>query len=283
MRPLFLDALHQEFEQITALKKGKKAALQAFHAKLGTLGFLDPACGCGNFLVVSYRELKELELQVALAMRDEENKDPVKSLVLDVKRLSKVSINQFYGIEIEEFPVAVARVSMWLMEHVMNVKFGKSLGFVIPSIPLHHSAEIVCANALTTPWESVAPPERLHYILGNPPFAGRRNRTVEQQAEVAEYFPAYKDVDYVACWLKKVAIFLDKHEQCQIAFVATNSVTQGEQVYHIWRFIIEECNFTINFAFQAFKWKNEAKNNAIVHCVIIGFGGFNSQVQHLKC
>ncbi len=267
LRPLFLDALHEEFEQIQQKKQGKKAALQTFHGKIASLGFLDPACGCGNFLVVAFRELKELELQVLQALRAD---DP-KFLMLNVKLITKVSIDQFYGIEIEEFPAEVARVSMWLMEHVMNVKFGKSLGGVFPSIPLQHSATIVCANALTTPWASVVPPTKLDFIMGNPPFAGRRNRTIEQQAEVAEYFPGYKDVDYVACWLKKAAIFADKHEHCKIAFVATNSVTQGEQVYHIWNFIVKERGFAIDFAFRTFKWKNEAKKNAIVHCVIIGF------------
>lgn len=277
LRPLFLDALYEEFEQIQQKKQGKKAALQAFHAKIANLGFLDPACGCGNFLVVAFRELKELELQVLQALRAD---DP-KFLMLNIKLITKVSIDQFYGIEIEEFPAEVARVSMWLMEHVMNVKFGKSLGGVFPSIPLQHSATIVCANALTTPWESVVAPEKLHYIFGNPPFAGRRNRTSEQQAEVAEYFSGYKDVDYVACWLKKAAIFADKYEQCRIAFVATNSVTQGEQVYHIWDFIIKERNFSIDFAFRTFKWKNEAKNNAIVHCVIIGFSKNNCRIKKI--
>ena len=267
LRPLFLDDLHEEFEQIQQKKQGKKGALQAFHEKIASFGFLDPACGCGNFLVVAFRELKELELQVLHALRAD---DP-QFLMLNVKLITKVSIDQFNGIEIEEFPAEVARVSMWLMEHVMNVKFGKSLGEVFPSIPLQHSATIVCANALTTPWESVVAPEKLHFIMGNPPFAGRRSRTIEQQAEVAQYFPEYKDVDYVACWLKKAAIFADKHQKCKIAFVATNSVTQGEQVYHIWKFIIKDHNFTLNFAFQTFKWKNEAKNNAIVHCIIIGF------------
>lgn len=156
VRPLFLDALYEEFEQILSLNAGKKKArsLKDFQLKLSMLGFLDPACGCGNFLVVSYRELRELELKVLLAIRKDE---PPQTQVIDVRLLCKVTINQFYGIELEEFPVEIARVSMWLMEHVMNVKFGEAFGSVFPSIPLQHSAEIVCANALTTPWKSIIP------------------------------------------------------------------------------------------------------------------------------
>ena len=184
LRPLFLDALHEEFEQIQQKKQGKKAALQAYHTRIASLGFLDPACGCGNFLVVAFRELKELELQVLQALRAD---DP-KFLMLDVNLITKVSIDQFYGIELEEFPAEVARVSMWLMEHVMNVKFSKSLGYYIPSIPLQHSATIVCANALTTPWESVVAPGKLQFIFGNPPFVGSSNMTKEQKANVMQVF-----------------------------------------------------------------------------------------------
>lgn len=278
VRPLFLDELSQELEHILSLKKGKKAALQAFQSKLGSLGFLDPACGCGNFLVVSYRELKELELQVVLALRAEE---PVRTLALDVKLLSKVNINQFYGIEIEEFPVEIARVSMWLMEHVMNVKFGKSLGCVIPSIPLRYSAKIMCTNALTVSWEKIFTDDYIHYIFGNPPFVGRRNRTKEQQAEVAVLFPHYKDVDYVACWLRKAATFIASNNKCKAAFVSTNSIIQGEQVHAVWSHILTKCSISIDFAYKTFKWRNEAKNNAVVHCIIIGFSAGASHKKYI--
>lgn len=278
VRPLFLDELHQELEHILSLKKGKKAALQAFQSKLGSLGFLDPACGCGNFLVVSYRELKELELQVVLALRAEE---PVCTLALDVKLLSKVNINQFYGIELEEFPVEIARVSMWLMEHVMNVKFGKFLGCVIPSIPLHHSAKIVCANALTIPWGNVVPPEKLHYILGNPPFSGARMMSTKQKHEITQVVETesaiplrYKnmadDLDYVAAWYFKAARLICK-TSIQTAFVSTNSICQGEQAAPIWNTLLLDYELIITFAYQTFKWGNEAKGNAAVHCVIVGF------------
>ena len=270
VRPLFLDALYEEFEQILTLKSGKKKIqnLHDFQRKLGTLGFLDPACGCGNFLIVSYRELKNLELQVLLAMKA--NTVP-KDLWLNVKLLSKVTIDQFYGIELEEFPVEIARVSMWLMEHVMNLKFGEAFGAAFPSIPLQHSAEIVCANALATPWEDIIQIEKIDYIFGNPPFSGRRSRTESQQSEVASLFPHYKDVDYVACWIKKTASYMQIYKNCMAAFVATNSIVQGEQVSAIWKYVLEDCKLSINFAYPTFKWKNEAKNNAIVHCIIVGF------------
>ena len=269
LRPLFLDDLHEEFEQIQQKKQGKKVALQAFHDKISSLGFLDPACGCGNFLVVAFRELKELELQVLQALRPD---DP-KFLMLNVTLITKVSIDQFSGIEIEEFPAEVARVSMWLMEHVMNVKFGKSLGGVFPSIPLQHSATIVCANALTTPWESVVAPEKLHYIMGNPPFAGSRMMSIDQKQDLlinAANVKNAKLLDYVAAWFIKAANFISK-TQIQTGFVSTNSICQGEQVHALWSYILDK-GLAINFAYQTFKWKNEAKSNAAVYCIIVGFG-----------
>lgn len=272
LRPLFLDALHEEFEQIQQKKQGKKAALQAFHTRIASLGFLDPACGCGNFLVVAFRELKELELQVLQALRAD---DP-KFLMLNVKLITKVSIDQFYGIEIEEFPAEVARVSMWLMEHVMNVKFGKSLGGVFPSIPLQHSATIVCANALTTPWESVVAPEKLHYIMGNPPFCGYQYMNDAQKGNIAGLFVANKysrSLDLVTGWYL-LAAKLICNSNIKVAFVSTNSISQGEQVAPLWEEMFKY-GIYIDFAYQTFKWSNEAKKNAAVLCVIIGFSASN--------
>lgn len=188
--PLFLDDLKAELSDILELKvKGvRKRRLEEFQQKLADIRIADPACGCGNFLVVSYRELKTLELQAVEAiLKTEDNRD--RSVFMDwVKDYSKVSINQFYGIEIEEFPVDIARVSMWLMEHVMNCRFGKLLGTVIPSIPLKTGAQIVCANALRTDWETVFPVQNLSYIIGNPPFGGASTMTKEQKAEVRAVF-----------------------------------------------------------------------------------------------
>lgn len=273
VRPLFLDGLYEEFEQLLTLNSGKKKArsLREFQQKLSTLGFLDPACGCGNFLVVSYRELRELELKVLLAIKKEEPQNP---LVFDVSLLSKVTINQFYGIELEEFPVEIARVSMWLMEHVMNLKFGKTFGLVFPSIPLQNSAEIICDNALTASWEEIVSPKKLNYIFGNPPFGGARLMTGEQKNEFLQLFSGISgagNLDFVTAWYKKTADMMNHNPEILAAFVSTNSICQGEQVAILWKHLFDEYGIRIIFAYHTFKWGNEARGNAAVHCVIVGF------------
>ncbi len=272
--PLFLDDLKAELSDILELKvKGvRKRRLEEFQQKLADIRIADPACGCGNFLVVSYRELKTLELQaVESILKTEDNRD--RSVFMDwVKDYSKVSINQFYGIEIEEFPVDIARVSMWLMEHVMNCRFGKLLGTVIPSIPLKTGAQIVCANALRTDWETVFPVQNLSYIIGNPPFGGASTMTKEQKAEVRAVFNGVEcsgTLDYVTAWYGKSVALLDKNVAIECAFVSTNSICQGEQVAPLWGGFFKQ-GIHINFAHQTFQWRNEAKDNAGVHCVILG-------------
>lgn len=270
VRPLFLDELEEEFQKIQAMSRGKAKALKEFHKKLGSLGFLDPACGCGNFLIVSYRELRELELRVLLALRQLE---PDATLWMNVNLLTKVTIDQFYGIEIEEFPVDIARVSMWLMEHVMNLKLGETFGQAIVSIPLKHAATIVCANALTTPWEDVVAPEKLNYILGNPPFSGARVMDKKQKEDVFNIFDNIKNagnLDYVCCWYKKTADIMTLNKNLKAALVSTNSISQGEQVTTLWK-PFYKIGIRINFAYRTFKWDNEARGKAAVHCVIIGF------------
>ena len=272
VRPLFLDELHEEFQKILGLKKGKKKALEDFHAKIASLGFLDPACGCGNFLIVSYRELRELELQVLLAIKAE-TKGDTRFLALDIRPLIKVNINQFYGIELEEFPVEIARVSMWLMEHVMNLKVGKTFGQVISSIPLQHSATIVCANALTIDWKEVVAPEKLNYIMGNPPFSGSSTMNKEQKAEILAVFRnrnASGKLDYVTAWYEKASLYMQENRRIACAFVSTNSICQGEQVAPLWTAMFAR-GIIIHFAHQTFQWRNEARGNAAVYCVIIGF------------
>ncbi len=274
--PLFLDDLKEELAGILELKvKGvRKRRLEEFQKKLADIRIADPACGCGNFLVVSYRELKTLELRAVEAiLKTEESRD--RSVFMDWQtKYSKVSIDQFYGIEIEEFPVDIARVSMWLMEHVMNCRFGELLGTVIPSIPLKAGAQIVCANALTTDWATVFPVEKLSYLIGNPPFGGASTMTKEQKAEVTAVFPSMKNagiLDYVTAWYGKSATVLDQKPSIECAFVSTNSICQGEQVAPLWGWLFGQ-GIHINFAHQTFQWRNEAKDNAGVYCVIVGFG-----------
>lgn len=284
--PLFLDDLKAELEGILELKQGKSKLkkLQDFQNKLASIVCLDPAAGCGNFLIVAYRELKQLELQAVEAMLSFE-KDKDKSLFMTdwAEKYSKVSINQFYGIEIEEFPVDVARVSMWLMEHVMNRRFGERLGTVIPSIPLRNSAHIICANSLTTAWDELVPIDKLTYIISNPPFNGASTMSKAQKAEVLSVFPNVRNagiLDYVTAWYGKASECLQLNENIECAFVSTNSICQGEQVAPLWGYLFEH-NIHINFAHQTFQWRNEAKQNAGVYCVVIGFSKKNKNNKKL--
>ena len=288
IRPLFLDALRAEFTAICTLKGSAKIArLKGFHEKIAALTFLDPACGCGNFLLVAYRELRRLEMDVLEELyRDEPNR------VLDISELCKVSVSQFYGIEIEPFPAEIAKVALWLMDHLCNMEVADRFGQYFARIPIKDTPHIVCANALRIDWASLLNANEglrmkneelgcgceanshssflsLHssfsYIFGNPPFLGRMQKNPERQAEIAMFFD-YKDIDYVACWYAKAA----EQGNARCAFVSTNSITQGEQVAPLWR-TLGKYGTEIDFAWRTFKWHNEAKGVAAVHCVIIGF------------
>ena len=245
IEPLFLDDLKEELHTILEtisdtqkkLTKGQTEKLNAFQGKLASLTFLDPACGSGNFLIVSFREIKRLEFEAVKALHKFDSPD--RSLWDDWKiEVSKVSLNQFYGIEIEEFPVEVARVSMWLMEHVMNGEFGKFFGATIPTIPLKDTAHIVCANALTTDWSTVIPVDRLSYIMGNPPFSGSQTMLKSQKDELVSVCGDAIDkpgtLDYVSAWYVKAASLIQKYNHIKAAFVSTNSICQGRQVASLW-------------------------------------------------
>lgn len=250
IRPLFLDDLEEEFEKILTIQKStqKEKALKEFHQKIYTLGFLDPACGCGNFLIVSYRELRLLELRVLVAIKE---LNPQENQWLDIKLVQKVNIEQFYGIELEEFPVDIARVSLFLMEHVMNLKCAEVLGVAYPTIPLQHSATIVCTNALTTPWEEIVSPQKINFIFGNPPFVGARMMTNEQKNNLLffkQLINKVKILDFVCAWFIKSALYIQKNHAIQCSFVATNSICQGEQVEPLWSFLYEN-DIKINFAY----------------------------------
>lgn len=271
--PLFLDDLKMELEKLLADKSTHRIKkLKDFQTKLASLKFLDPACGCGNFLIVTYRELKKLELEAVKVIYDAKQND--RSLFDDWKKdASKVSISQFYGIEVKEFPVDVARVSMWLMEHVMNIEFGSYFGQNFPSIPLHDQATIVSGNALRISWDNIAPMNSIDFIFGNPPFVGRPLRTQEQQQDLALWagkIPDGANLDYVCAWYICASSWMKRYPNIRAAFVSTNSIAQGEQIVPLWKPLFEE-GIKIDFAHQTFKWSNEAKSNAAVYCVIIGF------------
>ena len=284
--PLFLDDLKTELETILELKqsKSKLKKLQDFQNKLTSIVCLDPAAGCGNFLIVAYRELKQLELQAVEAMLGfEKVKDQSLFMADWAEKYSKVSIDQFYGIEIEEFPVDVARVSMWLMEHVMNRRFGERLGTVIPSIPLRSSAHIICANSLTTAWDELVPVKELTYIISNPPFSGAQTMSKEQKNELMSLCTEIQNpgtIDYVAGWYYKAAQLTTINPGIRFAFVSTSSIAQGRQVAPIFNYLFSH-GLHIQFAHQAFKWTNEAKENAGVYCVVIAMGKENTEVKRL--
>ncbi len=266
IHPLFLDELRAEFEKI----KNSRPKLHEFHEKLATLTFLDPACGCGNFLVIAYRELRLLELDVILAMN---KKELDSGQALDPRLLIKCNVDQFYGIEIEEFPAQIAQVALWLTDHQLNLRVQEIFGNHFVRLPLEKSASIVNGNALRIDWNDVVPRENLNYILGNPPFVGKKEQNAVQKADMAFVFSGEKGVgnlDFVSAWYLLSAKYING-TTIGCAYVSTNSIAQGEQVGALWSKLYK-LNVHINFAHKTFKWSNEARDNAAVHCVIIGFG-----------
>ena len=272
IRPLFLDDLWDEYEKILKLSHNlKQQRLLLFHTKLQNLKFLDPACGCGNFLVVTYRELRKLEIEVLTEYLQSQQ-------VIDIELLIRVNVDQFYGIEIEEFPARIAQTAMWLMDHLMNMEASKRFGKYIARIPLTASPSIVIGNALRLDWEEIVPKDELSFILGNPPFVGYSNQSEEQKKEILSIyidkdgkpFKTSGKIDYVAAWYFKAAQFIEK-TNIRSAFVATNSITQGEQVTGVWQPLYNLFSIQIDFAYRSFVWSNEAKGKAAVHCVIVGF------------
>ena len=264
IRPLFLDDLWAEFECVKAVP----VQLDAFHNKIASLKFLDPACGCGNFLVITYRELRLLELEI-LKMKTNTGQ-----LHLDISTMLKVTVEQFYGIEYEDFPCQIAQVGMWLMDHQMNLRVADQFGLYYARLPLKQSATIVHGNALRLNWEDVVSAGELSYILGNPPFVGARIMSGEQKDDLLHVFEGTKNagnLDYVCCWYKKAVDMMQQNKGITTALVSTNSISQGEQVAILWEPLFSK-GIHINFAYRTFKWSNEARGKAAVHCVIIGFG-----------
>ncbi|MBK7816033.1 MAG: class I SAM-dependent DNA methyltransferase [Rhodocyclaceae bacterium] len=264
IKPLFLDELHAEFGRI----KGNRNKLFEFHKKLRGLTFFDPACGCGNFLVIAYRELRKLELEVLRASHASGQQ------FLDIHQLIRIDVDQFYGIEIEEFPAQIAQVALWLMDHQMNVRVSEEFGLYFARIPLRTTPHIHCANALQLNWAEVLPPERCSYVLGNPPFVGAKFMDDAQRVDVAAVFAGVSNaglLDFVAAWYVKAARYTAVSPAVRCAFVSTNSITQGEQVGVLWGWLLAQ-GIHIHFAHRTFQWSNEARGMAAVHCVIIGFG-----------
>ena len=266
--PLFLDELREELEEIKDVKvaKTRENKLNAFREKLGKLVFFDPACGSGNFLTETYISLRRLENEAV----DIINKGQMEMYDTDV---IKVNISQFYGIEINDFAVTVAKTALWIAESQMMKETEEIIHQNLEFLPLKTNAHIVEGNALRIDWETVVPKEKLNYIMGNPPFVGARLMSKEQKDDLFEVFGnKWKNagnLDYVSCWYKKATDFI-KDTQIRTALVSTNSVSQGEQVANLWKPLFE-MGVHIDFAHRTFRWDSEASIKAHVHCVIIGF------------
>jgi N-6 DNA Methylase len=317
--PLFLDELNAEFEKIKQRKTQRINALQEFQKKLARLTFLDPACGCGNFLVIAYRELRALELKVLHELWDGQR-------VTDIALFAQVNVDQFYGIEFEEFPARIAEVAMWMTDHIANNELSLAFGQSFARIPLKQSAKIIHGDALEVNWADLLPPEKCHYIMGNPPFVGAKFQSALQRVQVrriAGLGGSGGTLDYVAAWFikagqyinyassplegedqgggaaasaaekaeRKTSITVPKNnapqtrldpspnplpqgeranKRIRIAFVATNSITQGEQVAQLWPILFDRYHLEIFFAHRTFSWGSEARGKAHVHVVIIG-------------
>ena len=268
IKPLFLDELWAEFENI----KNNKNKLPEFHKKISLLKFLDPACGCGNFLVITYRELRLLEIAVLRAL----NKSG--QGFLDVSEIIWLDVDMMGGIEYEEFPARIAEVAMWLIDHQMNMLISNEFGQYFARLPLKKSAKIVHGDALEVDWESVVPKEQLCYILGNPPFIGSKIMTQLQRNQIVKEFDNIQGsgvLDYVTGWYIKSAKFI-QNTKIKVAFVSTNSIVQGEQTSILWGQMLNKFSIKIHFAHRTFKWSNEAKGNAAVYCVIVGFANYDT-------
>ena len=315
IKPLFLDDLWREFENI----KDNSNRLHEFHKKLSTLKFLDPACGCGNFLVITYRELRLLELEILRSLYKYGQQ------VLDVESIIWLDVDMMHGIEYEEFPARIAEVAMWLIDHQMNMLISNEFGQYFARLPLKKAAKIVHGNALNIDWRSLLKNEKIEiiannttvklndpipeyttvniktenltiiderpetkdkiqhknsfdYILGNPPFIGSKIMTQTQRYEVVREFGNVTGagvMDYVTAWYVKAAKLI-QNTNTKCAFVSTNSITQGEQVGILWNLLLNMYGIKIHFAHRTFKWSNEAKGNAAVYCVIIGFANYDT-------
>ena len=235
--------------------------------------FLDPACGCGNFLVITYRELRQLETEVLVELYGKQHE-----MTLDaVNKLSQVDVDQFYGIEITEWPARIAEVALWLMDHQMNIRLSEAFGQYYVRLPLKKSPHIQVGNALRLDWQQVIPPEKCSFILGNPPFIAKHLMTGEQGADMEAVWGETAGagvLDYVTGWYRKAAEYI-QGTRIAVGYVSTNSISQGEQVGALWMPLFQHFHLKIHFAHRTFPWESEARGKAHVHVVIIGFGAFD--------
>ncbi len=273
IEPLFMDDLRAEFGRLKARRDSRRRPdLLAFQERLGQLKFLDPACGCGNFLIIAYRELRALETEVLKEVYSDGQ-----FALADI--LSVVDVDQFYGIEIGEFPARIAETALWMMDHIMNNRLSLEFGRTFVRIPLEKSPHIVHGDALETDWSGLLPPGDCSFVLGNPPFGGFVMRDEGKQAQSRAVMKALgaggSRLDYVAAWFLKAGAYLQGN-RARIAFVATNSITQGEQVPQLWPALFGRYGLEIVFAHRTFAWGSDARGKAHVHVVIVGMSDRDS-------
>lgn len=303
INPLFMDELHEEFEK----NKDNVDKLKKLQLRLKKIRIFDPACGSGNFLIIAFKQMKLLEMDIIKRVQELTGQKDFQM------ELSIIELKQFYGIEIDDFACEIAKLSLYLAAHQMNCLFFDTFGHVKPTLPLQESGHIVCGNALRLDWEKVCPkyivdsrfekefernalqntPLKLDipkeeaevYILGNPPYIGARKQQEEQKADMDHVFAKYskyRDLDYIACWFYLGKLYINNANKSGLAFVSTNSITQGQQVALLWNKILDD-SVEINFAYQSFKWSNNARRNAGVWCCIIGLSKRNSSPKRLYC
>lgn len=279
INPLFMNDLNEEFSEINKIgvEKRRKQKLLEFHEKISNLVFFDPAAGSGNFLTETFIQLRKLENKILEIIYGNQ------MFMGDVDSPVKISIDHFYGIEINDFAATVAKTALWIAEAQMFMKTKEILHFKSDFLPIKSYPNITVGNALRLDWEEIVPKDKLDYIMGNPPFVGARLMNKEQKDDISQVFGKLKgsgNLDYVACWYKKAADFI-KDTIIQVAFVSTNSITQGEQVSILWEPLITDNKITINFAYRTFKWDSEASLKAQVHVVIVGFSLINKIDKHI--
>lgn len=267
IKPLFLDELWKKFEAV----KGNKNKLADFHKELSEMKFLDPACGCGNFLVITYRELRLLEMEILRTQYKNQRAISIESIIW-------LDVDMMYGIEYDEFPARIAEVAMWLIDHQMNMAISNEFAEYFVRLPLKKSATIIHGDALDEDWEQIIAKDKLKYIIGNPPFIGSKIMKQNQRDQIVQQFDNADGcgvLDYVTGWYIKAAKYIH-NTNIKVAFVSTNSIVQGEQTSILWGQMLHKYGIKIHFAHRTFKWSNEAKGNAAVYCVIIGFANFDT-------
>ncbi|WP_010664842.1 class I SAM-dependent DNA methyltransferase [Marinilabilia salmonicolor] len=265
IEPLFLNELYEEFNKAIAHNNPAKTNHDLSHLlhRISKIKIFDPACGSGNFLIIAYKELRRLEMKIFIELEEIEKSH--------ITKLSNIHLNRFYGIEIDDFAHEVAMLALWLTEHQMNVEFKKQFGQTNPTLPLKDSGNIVQGNATRLNWDEVCPKSQEDevFVLGNPPYRGFSQQSTDQKSDLNYILGSTTKLDYIACWFILGSKYIGAHPKTSLAFVSTNSITQGEQVALLWPFVLNE-NKTIFFAHKSFKWTNSAKSKAGVTVVIIG-------------